>query len=221
MTAILQSTIMTGDSPHSTGDREPRFVLWIDGVGGYLVCTGRRVSFGGPAANDGAETADVPLLAGLSRRHASFVRTGEGWLIEAHGQAKVEGRPVHERTNLNDGYAIELGGSVRLRFRQPTVLSPTAAIEFESSHRPDRTVDAVILMDDLCLLGPGRENHIECPGWDRSAVVYRRGGGFFCRSEGELFIDGRQFSREAAFEPGQVVSGLDFRFRLEGVDGRR
>src|SRR5205823_5463368 len=54
----------------STAHDEPagappkRFLLWIDGIGGYLVCLGAHVSFG-QVAGDGQ--VDVPLLADVSR----------------------------------------------------------------------------------------------------------------------------------------------------------
>src|SRR5947199_188754 len=46
----------------------PRFFLWIDGVGGYLVCLGARLTFGQalPEAR-----VDVPLVADVSRLHAT------------------------------------------------------------------------------------------------------------------------------------------------------
>src|SRR5262249_40485693 len=48
-----------------------RFLLWIDGVGGYLVCLGARVTFGQAVAGD---RVDVPLTADVSRLHASLTR---------------------------------------------------------------------------------------------------------------------------------------------------
>ena len=115
-------------------------MLWIDGVGAYLVCCSPQVTVGGPASGPGS--ADIELLANLSRLHATFVRSGEGYLLEAHSATKVAGRLVQGRTPLNDKYEIELGESVRLRFNLPTVLSATATIGFESDHRPSRSVAA-------------------------------------------------------------------------------
>jgi hypothetical protein len=211
--------ISPGDAAGASGSADTlkrefeRYVLWIDGVGAYLVCLGERVSIGGPQGE--REFADVALLANLSRCHATFVRSGEGYVIEAHGLTTVAGRPVEGRTLLSDGYTVELAGSVRLRFRQPTVLSPTATIEFESSHRPVRRIDGIVLMDGTCMLGPGRENHIVCADWDRSVLLYRKENGFWCKASGDVFMDGQAHTGGGAFSAGQVVSGLDFRFRLE------
>lgn len=192
-----------------------RYLLWIDGVGAYLVCLGERVSIGGPQGDE--EHADIALLANLSRRHATFVRAGEGYVLEAHGLTSVAGRPVEGRALLADGYTIELGGTVRLRFRQPTVLSATATLEFESSHRPVRRIDGIVLMDGTCLMGPGRENHVICPDWDKSVLLYRKDDAFWCKAPGDVFVNGEAHTGGAAFTAGQVVSGLDFRFRLEAA----
>src|SRR5213078_2141129 len=44
-----------------------RFFLWVDGVGGYLVCLSPRVTFGQATAEG---PIDVPLFADVSRLHA-------------------------------------------------------------------------------------------------------------------------------------------------------
>ena len=47
-----------------------RFLLWVDAVGGYLVCLDDRIVIGraGPDSQ-----ADVPLMGDLSRNHATLV----------------------------------------------------------------------------------------------------------------------------------------------------
>jgi hypothetical protein len=53
-----------------------RFLLWIDGVGGYLVCLGNRVGFGHATV---AAPVDVPLFADVSRLQAEMQRDAEGY----------------------------------------------------------------------------------------------------------------------------------------------
>jgi hypothetical protein len=197
-------------------DDSARYKIWIDGVGAFLICLGDRVSIGGPRYD--ANAADIPLLANLSRRHATFVRGKEGYVLEAHGPVKVAGRLVEGAAHLNHDYSVELGGSVRLRFRLPSVLSATAVIDFVSDHRPPQSVDGVVLLEENCLLGPGRDNHIRCPEWGESVLLYRKEGRFWCKSQSDLVIGGRVAKEEVTIEPGDVVSGLDMRFRIEESD---
>ena len=47
---------------------------------------------GGPTRDK--QPADLVLLANLSRKHATFVRSEEGYVLEAHGACKVADRAV-------------------------------------------------------------------------------------------------------------------------------
>ena len=216
------SAVMT-TSPTATPQADSqRFLLWIDGVGGYLLCLGERITIGGPA--DPEQQSDLTLLANLSRKHATISRAGEGYVFEPHGSASLGRRAVSETTPLADGYTIRLGGNVELRFRLPSVLSNAAALEFLSDHRPVYSVDGVIMMEETCLIGPGRDQHIVCPQWSESIVLFRRDRGsdrgeFWCKSRTPLAIDGKAASDGGPIEPGAVVSsGAEVRFRLEAVN---
>ncbi len=205
------SDYVLGSNPQPAAGE--KFVLWIDQVGAFLLCLNDQVTVGGPAAEGGG--ADVPLLANLSRRHVTFVRSGERYLLLAHAPTQVAGRAVHDRVDLSDGSEVALGANVRLKFRLPSVMSGSARLEFVSDHRPARTADGVILMHDTCLIGPGPENHIRCPGWPHAVLLFRREGRLWCKSREELFVGGRHAPGEAALEPGVVVAGTDIRFRIE------
>ncbi len=192
-----------------------KFDLWIDQVGAFLVCLKNEVTIGGPAA-EGA--AGRRCVAGESvARHVTFVRSGERYLLVAHAPTHVAGRPVHDRSDLGDGHEVALGASVRLAFRLPSVMSGTARIEFLSDHRPAHAADAIILMDETCLVGPGPENHIRCPGCRQSVLLFRRDGKLWCKSREALFIGGRHTTDGAELEPGSVVTGSEMRFRVEQV----
>ena len=55
-----------------------RFLLWVDGVGGFLVCLNARVTFGQAVAEG---PVDVPLFAELSKLHAELFRDAEGYVL--------------------------------------------------------------------------------------------------------------------------------------------
>ena len=209
-------TIFSRSQQNTDVERPVRFTLWIDGVGAYLLCLGDRVTFGGPEFD--GKSADIALLANLSRQHATLSRTGEGYLLEAHATVSLAGRPVVDRMPTNADCSIELGGGVQLHFRLPTALSATAVLDFVSDHRPAHSVDGIILMHETCLLGPGRECHIHCPDWSETVVLFLRGDAFRCKSRSDLFVDGTRLGEDDVLCPGDVVTGTELRFHLEALD---
>ena len=105
-------------APGQNSEEEPvrRFWLWVDGVGGYLVCLDSRITIG-QAVQDA--TVDVPLLADVCRLHATLTRDTEGYLIEAFHGVRINGRPV-TRSSLQTGDCVSLGASCQVQFRQPS-----------------------------------------------------------------------------------------------------
>ena len=149
-------------------------MLWVDAVGGYWVCLGDKVTLGQPNAQG---TADVPILGDLSSRHACILRDGEGYLVEAWREVRVNGRLVQDVGWLGDGARLQLGGAVRLLFRRPHPLSATARLDFVSRHRTQPSTDSVLLMADACVLGPKPHSHVVCRDWtSRSDPVSPRAG---------------------------------------------
>lgn len=200
---------MNGDA---TAPRTDRTTLWIDGVGAYLVRFGDRLSIGGPGGDD---DADLVLLANLSRRHAEIVRSGEGYVLEPHGDCEIDRCKITGTTPLTEGRVLSLNGAVALRFRQPSVLSTSARIEFVSDHRPNWSVDGVLLVQETLLLGPGDQNHVLCRDWPESVILTRRNGVITCRSRAELQVDGAPVEGEATISAGATVTGPNIRFRIE------
>ncbi|MBS0263004.1 MAG: hypothetical protein JSS02_13750 [Planctomycetes bacterium] len=192
-----------------------KYLVWVDQVGAFLLSLKNEVAIGGPAIDGGA--ADISFLANLSRRHATIVRSGERYVLHAQAPSHVAGRPVHDRSDLTDGCEILLGGSVRLAFRQPSVMSGTARIDFLSDHRPARAVDAIILMDDTCLVGPGTDKHIRCRPGQSALLLYRRDGKLWCKSREDVFVDGQHAPEGAELRSGSVVTGNELRFRIEQI----
>jgi hypothetical protein len=205
---------LNGPMPVERSASKNCYFLWVDGVGAFQLFTSESFTLGGPTRDK--DPADLVLLANLSRRHATFLRSEEGYVLEAHGACKVADRPVEGRTHLNSNYRLELGSGVRVQFRIPSVLSATAVIDFISDHRPNRSIDGVILMDETCLLGPSTDNHVVCPDWTQTVLLYRKADGFWAKSQSQILIDGKLMPEGGGpVKPGSYVSGNEFGFRLE------
>jgi hypothetical protein len=190
-----------------------RYMLWIDGVGAWQLLAGNEFLIGGPTMEQKA--ADICLMANLSRRHATLKRSGEDWFIHPYQSTVISGKSVTSQTLLRTGDSICLAERVRLGFRIPSVLSGSASIDFESHHRPSHSVNGIILMTDSVLLGPRKDHHICCPDWSDMIVIYRQDGQLKCRSRMAMSINGERVRDSAALNDGAIVSGEEFRFRLE------
>jgi hypothetical protein len=176
-----------------------RFLLWIDGVGGYLVCLESRVTLG-QATSD--SYVDIPLYADVSRQHATLTRETEGYLLEAI-------RPFHT-----------LGSCCQLQFRQPVPVSASARLDLVSGHRLPLAVDGVLLMADTLVLGPGAHVHVAMPDLQQPVVLFRSKEGLGVRYAGQFSVDGERYRERGLLGPNSTVTGEEFAFAVEPVGTR-
>ena len=201
--------LVVSDSPMKS------YMLWIDGVGAWQLCVGSSFSIGAPTFE--SKSADITLLANISRQHASIHFANDQWRVATDHPTTISGRTVNSTAGICSGDQLCLAERVKLGFRIPSVLSSSAVIDFESNHRPEHTVDGIILMVDHCLLGPRHDQHIYCPDWPDVVVLYVQDGTLRCRSAVPLKIDGKTVSDSAPLRHGAVVDGEDLRFRIEEI----
>jgi len=187
-------------------------MLWIDSVGGYLLFAGGEVTVGQAAAD-----ADLPVMGDLSRRHATFRREGERWLIDPGGHVEIDGRPVTDLTPLPNQAELRFGSAVSGRFRQPHPLSATARLDFESRGRTRPAADGVLLLAETCLVGPETDSHIVCPNWPDRVVLVQRKGRLVCRSSMALRVAGQPLPSGQPLPVGSPIENDYVSFRLEGL----
>jgi hypothetical protein len=196
----------------SENERPKNGLLWIDAVGGFLVCLDEEVVLGQPA---GGPSIAVPILADLSRRHAVIRREAGAYVLEPVQKVSLDGRAVAGPVVLADGQTIQLGDAVRIRFTRPHALSATARLDFLSHHKTQPSADAVLLMAESCVLGPSGHCHVPCRDWPQDVVLYRQGDQLQCRSPAALTVDGERKSGAIDVRPGDRVEGEDFSFTWE------
>jgi hypothetical protein len=192
-----------------------RTLLWIDGVGGYLVCLSDRVSFGQATPDS---YVDIPIYADISRLHGYLVRDAEGYMLEAVRPLTVNQKSV-QRALLRDGDRVLLSSGCEMCFHQPTPVSATARIELVGGHRLPLALDAVLLMGDTCVLGSGGDAHVPMPDLRRPVILFRRKNGLGVRAAGPLSINGQRCRERAALDAHATVAADDFRLALEPVGG--
>lgn len=199
------------------GPLPKRFLLWVDGVGGYLVCLSNRITFG-QATADGP--IDVPLFADLSRLHAELSRDGEGYVLESTRGVQVNGAAAG-RSLLKCGDRVTLGATCQFLFRQPVPVSPSARLELVSGHRLPLAVDGVLLMADNLILGPGGQVHVCLPWVPSNVILYRSKDGLGVRyAGGDFRIDNKPCRDRGVLSLPGVVTADSFTFAVEPVGTR-
>jgi hypothetical protein len=188
----------------------PRFLLWIDGVGGYLVCLSPHLTFGqaGPQSR-----VDVPLLADVSRLHAGLHRDGESYILEAMKPVLVNEKST-TRTLLNADDIVTLGASCRFAFRLPVPANNSARIDLLSGHRLPAGVDGVLLMAQTLILGDGVA-HARLDSDGEAVILFqnKESLGLVCREE--LRINDNPATGRVLLPSPAVVIGKDFSFAIE------
>lgn len=191
-----------------------KFLLWVDGVGGYLICNSRVNSLG--QAIDSARV-DIGIQGDLRSHHANFERVDGGHLLEPIGNISIDGGQLDTKVVLKDGQTLFLEGGVKLGYSQTHALSKTARLDFISRHRSVPWADAVILPVTSIILGPNCSNHIYCPTWRENIILFERSGQWFCRSKQVMEVDGESVNTETAIELDSRIVGDDFSVTLEPV----
>lgn len=194
--------------------RLTRLMLWVDGVGSYLVLLPDQVKIG-PASCP--TSVDLPIQADLSRRHARIVRRHEEYWIEPiRGRVCHAGATLDQPHPLADGHELLLGERVHLRFRLPHPLSRTARLERLSCHRTVPLADAVLLMAHTCILGPDARSHVVCPASTGTICITHEQDGFLkCHSKENLEVNGRPWDASSALCLPARVTGNGISFLLE------
>ncbi len=191
------------------------YLLWIDRVGGYLICLGNRITFGQATPEN---AVDVGLLADVSRLHATVLRDAEGaYVLEAHRPVQVNGQAV-DRALLKSGDRVTLGTSCQFQFRQAVPVSASARIDLVSGHRLRLALDGVLLMAETLVLGPGQQAHVSMPDLKQPLVLFRHKDGLGVRSGGAMTINGQLVRERGLLEGAATVAGDDFSLSLEPVN---
>ena len=194
-------------------EQQSPFALWIDGVGGYLVCLSHRVTLG-QATPEGL--VDIALIADVSRHHATIQRDPEGYFLEAVRKVQMNGKPI-AKTHLRSSDRITLGKTCQVQFWQPVPVSTSARLDIMSGHRFAQPVQAAILMADTLIIGPQTQSHIQVPDMTEPLILFRNKAGLAARWPGEMQIDGRTFKDRAPLEAGMTLTTEQITLALERI----
>lgn len=186
-----QRTEVVFGLPRGSRGREPlrRLLLWIDGVGHYLICLEPEIWLGRYVP---LSRVQVPLLADMQRRHLRMTRSGEGgFVLQSAGRISVDGEPEAVRSEEAgaDGasrprgggcripsageFLVRLADSVSIACRSSRSAAGTLVMRMTSRHRTVPAADAVVWLGEDFVIGPEPEADIRCPD-RRARVIVRR-----------------------------------------------
>ncbi len=202
-------------SPVAEANREDgRFLLWVDGVGSYLLLRSDSTSIG----RLGSSLApDIELAADLEGVHAQILRVDHDYFAVARGAVSIAEHPV-ERHLLADGDEIVLGSRSGLSFRLPTSLSTTALLKLGTGLRLSGDVHTVILLDGHLIFGEGSGCHIDVPKLDQRVILSCEKNAFRCRSPVPIVVDGKIHQNDASIPLGAHVEAGQLTFTLTAVN---
>lgn len=198
-------------SDQTTPARQP--ILWIDGVGGYLLIDRDEISLGQAISGS---SVDVGIVGDLSRHAAVIRRVESDYLLQPLQSAtRLNGVPVDRAQLLTGNDVIQFGQRMRLHFSKANPLSATARLELPGHGRFQPHVDAVLLLGDSCILGPGPGSHVRCPEWHSELLLIRRGKGWIFRTSEKLDVNGHAEQGQIAMVSGLRIRGEDFSLSIE------
>jgi hypothetical protein len=203
-----EPTAPTLDNLH---EQQAPFALWIDGVGGYLVCLSHRVTLGQALTEN---PVDIALIADVSRHHATIQRDPEGYFLEAVRKVQMNGKKI-DKALLRSTDRITLGNSCQLQFWQPVPVSTSARLDIVSGHRFAEPVQAAILMADTLVIGPSTQSHIQVPDMTQPLILFRTKSGLAARWPGEMQIAGKTVRDRGPLEPGTTLATDQISLALE------
>ncbi len=191
-----------------------RFLWWVDGVGGYLACTGGEWLLG-RAVPDAA--IEIPIQGDLSRRHAKITRSGSDYLLTPFAVTRLDGRIIDRPTLLRHGQVIQLGDHVRICFLLPHPYSASAKLEVLSRHRTLPWADAILLVADTVLIGARANSHIVSPSLDQPLVMTFDSIGWRCRQGGSALVAGQAWPAGHPLPTDSVVIVEGLSMSLETI----
>jgi hypothetical protein len=208
--------------PGATGQRfavparttSERLLLQIDGAGSALLLMSPSLSIGGAGRST---HCDLALTGFSGDAPALLTRNGGGYQVVAGGECAVDGVRCHEKRLPADA-KLAFGPRCSLRFRKPTSVSHSAAIDLTGTRlsRPD--IRTVVLFDETLIAGAARTSHVVNRSLDQPIVLFQRDGRFFARSGFAARQTGQDPIAPIPVEPGESVDVGGVRLRLSSIE---
>jgi hypothetical protein len=148
-----------------------KFVLQVDGAGGYLVLMKPRVTVG-PISS--SQRPDIPLMTEPGAPVIPIERIEDDYFVQ---------QPGSTRRLLNSGDRLSVSARCTLVFSLPNPASTTAALDLASGRFPRADLRRVILLDRDLIIGPGAASHVRTDQLTQPLVLQVRSGQLMHRNQ--------------------------------------
>jgi hypothetical protein len=172
----------------------------VDGAGSCLVLRQPVVTVG-PISS--SKLPDVALIAEAGAPVATIERVDEDYFVRGSVFA-INDKPAGDKL-LTNGDRISLTPRCRLGFLVPSAASTTAVIDLIGARFPRADLRRVVLMDREVVIGPGMTSHVRCDTTPEPIVLHVRDNRLFCRTSGEVEVDGKPMDRVQGIPLGAHV----------------
>lgn len=199
------------DPARRTSDK---LLLQIDGAGSALLLMTPSLSIGNASR---AGHCDLPLSGYSGDAPALLTRHRSGYQIVAAGDCSIDGVRCHEKLLPADA-KLAFGPRCSLRFRRPTSVSDSAAIDLTGTRlsRPD--IRTVVLFDETLIAGAARTSHVVNRSLEQPIVLFQRDGRFYARSGFAARHAGQDPIAPIPVEPGETVDIGGVRLKLSSIE---
>lgn len=212
--APQQADTKTRNLLADTSAGSSRRILWIDGVGGYLLIDRDEVMIGQAISSS---PIDIGIVGDLGRQSCALLRSDGEYLLQPLQQTivKLDGCTLDRPQLLKHDAIVQIGNRVKMKFTKPHALSATARLDLASLNRFKPHVDAVLLLADSCILGPSPASHVVCPNWKSELLLFRHAGQWHFRSLQEVDVNGETAQGQIPMVAGMRMRGEDFSLSVE------
>ena len=197
----------------AAGALPSKFVIQIDGVGGFLTLRDDTVKIG-PISSSNRPT--LALIATAELPTVTIQRQEGDYVLRSEQPIFIGERQIREKL-LSDGDKIALSMRCRMKFQRPNAASGTATLLLSSARLPRPDINHVILMDREVLVGPSSGHHIVTSDGGDTVAFYVRDGRMFCRTNDPIIIDGRSCSPDTPLAMDTPIQIGRMRIVLTGV----
>jgi len=191
-----------------------QLLLQIDGAGSVLLLTSPSLSIGGAGRST---RCDLALTGYNGDGLALLTRNRGGYQVVAGSDCSVDGVTCREKLLPADA-KLAFGPRCSVRFRKPTSVSHSAAIDLTGTRlsRPD--IRTVVLFDETLIAGAARTSHVVNRSLEQPIVLFQRDEQFFARNGFAARQAGQDPIAPIPVEPGESVDVGGVRLRLSPVE---